>query len=294
MRRFHSIKAKLKRIRIALWSASLVVIIFSLHDIVYAQIKTSDKIDILNTKCGKTYSSVTITNATESEIKIIHSEGVTRIALADLTSESLEKLGLQTKVSTNENDLGGEIIAPNKSDVIESLLTKWVTDQMAFKPGDYKKGQIPAGIYVWLKPLKGVEGYSFEEHGPADNLVTLENFETFGYVYVNEIGKISTGGWLVKPSAVLRSEQGSALKLFASHQGIDSYNFSGVYHVGTDIQPGTYLFKKVGSSHGSIRIWSDGPPGKGENRLELVRGELELNLNKNSFIQVDDCFISRK
>lgn len=259
--------------------------------IAWAQIKVGNKYDNITTKNGSSYKDLSILEFDSSKVKFMHSEGVKTLYLNEIDSDSITKLGLKS-IDSIEADETDNAPQEKNSNTVERLLNQWATDGQAFKPGDYRIGQIPVGTYVWLKPLEN--GHSFQENGPDENLVTLENFDSFGYIHVNGIGNISTQGWLIKPPTILKSEYRSALRFYIAHRDLKSYNFSGMYHVGTDIQPGIYVFKKVGSDSGWVREWHGGPPGKGENKLNQVKGEAEYTLIGGMFIDVEDCFISRK
>lgn len=257
-----------------------------------AQLKKGDKYDKISTKDGASYEGVTITKFNSTEIKFIYSKGVATIKINELSPSSLEKLGLEIRGLTDSAKIG-DGAEEGMANPVESLLAEWETKGLAFKQGTYEVGKIPAGIYAWLKPLDPNMPYGFLEYGPAGNQVTIENPDGFGYVYVNGIGKVKAGGWLIKPKAVTSSKYRSTRKLFMAHRNLESYNFSGTYYVGLDIQPGRYTLKKVGSL-GSVRTYVDGPPGNSTGDLELVRNQpLTITAVKGTFLDIENCLISR-
>ena len=259
-----------------------------------AQLKEGNKYDEISTKDGAIYKSVTITQFNSEEIKFIYSEGVKKLRINELNPSSLGKLGLGIANPTDKANIDEES-EEGMTNPVESLLVEWEAKGLAFKPGEYEQGKIPEGTYVWLQPLNNKDRgvYGFLEYDPANNVVTIENFDAFGYVHVNGIGKVEPGGWLIKPKAVTNSKYRSPRTLFMAHRNLKSYNFSGTYYVGLDIEPGRYIFKKVGNL-GSVSTYVNGPPGKSTNNLTLVEDQdVAITVTKGTFINVEKCLISR-
>jgi len=69
----------------------------------------------------------------------------------------------------------------------------------AFDTGSYVKGDIPKGEYAFVT-FDG-SGQYYSEEDSAGNIIDNENFDSFGYVYVQGVGNIKSDGVLIKVSS---------------------------------------------------------------------------------------------
>ncbi len=155
----------------------------------------------------------------------------------------------------------------------------------AFKPGTYAKGHIPKGDYAFVSP-KG--GYFSEEFN--GQILANENFASFGYVYVQGIGDITTRGYLISMEGLKQLSQSGALSIYKSMTNSADYNFSGYYKVGLDIDPGSY--KLTSSSDGYVSIES-GPLGHSKTiRNDIFNGEKTVSVSSGQYLVVTRASIT--
>lgn len=140
-----------------------------------------------------------------------------------------------------------------------SDLKSLLDENLAFDSGDYIKGDIPKGDYAFVR-FDGSGQYYSEENQNGD-IVDNENFDSFGYVYVHEVGNISNGGLLVNVSAFEKLNVSGAKQIFEILNDKTNYLDSGYYKVGVDIPPGSYVLESYGNGYGAVMT---GPVGKSD------------------------------
>ena len=125
--------------------------------------------------------------------------------------------------------------------------------KMAFQPGSYAKGMIPAGEYAFASRTGGY--YSETVNG---QILDNTNFAAFGYVLNHGMGDIETRGTLITLDGLRELGFEGARGWYESMVGQKDYNFAGHYKIGADIPAGTYTVKSVGQAYVEI---STGPVG---------------------------------
>jgi hypothetical protein len=153
------------------------------------------------------------------------------------------------------------------------------------KPGTYSKGSIPKGEYVFVGP-KG--GYFSEEYN--GQILANENFASFGYVYVQGLGDITTRGYLISMDDLKKLGNTGALEIYKTIIKEAGYNFSGYYKVGLDIEPGTYELES--SSDGYVSVES-GPLGRSKTvKNDIFQGKKTINILAGQYLKVNRATIT--
>lgn len=152
----------------------------------------------------------------------------------------------------------------------------------AFDAGSYVKGDIPVGEYAFI-PFDG-SGKYYSETDSAGNIIDNENFDSFGYVYVQGVGNIQTRGVLIKVSAFEKLGVSGAKDIYEKLNGISNYKESAMYKVGVDIAPGTYTIESFGQAY--VEIMS-GPVGKSDIvDNENFNGKYSVNIGGGQYLKV--------
>lgn len=169
-----------------------------------------------------------------------------------------------------------------------AIIIDLIDEGLAFDTGDYVKGDIPKGEYVFVK-FEGSGSYYSEVDG-AGNIVDNENFDSFGYVQVHESGDIETGGVLIDIESIDRLGVSGARELFEVLNDVEEYDESGYYKVGFDIDPGEYSIESYGS--GYIGVMS-GPVGNSEIiENDNFSGSYTVTIKDGQYLTLSKAYIS--
>lgn len=122
-----------------------------------------------------------------------------------------------------------------------------VGNGFVFDSGSYIKGDIPKGEYAFVT-FNGSGSY-YSEEDPEGNIIDNENFSSFGYVQVHEVGNIDNGGVLVENESLAKLGVKGAKELYEILNEKEDYLESGLYKVGVDIEPGEYIFESDDSGY---------------------------------------------
>ncbi|MDB4509320.1 hypothetical protein N9067_04165 [Akkermansiaceae bacterium] len=222
---------------------------------------------------------------------------LTEVATSSSTStnEPQEPIAKKDADETKPVPVIPEPVVEEEVNAVEQLLRKWEAEGSAFSQREYAKGQVPEGDYIWLRKKGSGDGI-VKQYGPANlNLMTLRA-HNFAYVKILPAERVTqSSGNLIKVSAVLASKYPTALKLFCARNDIDSWNFSGMYHIGLDIPAGVYrVKKKPNEDFGDLMWWKNIPGHQAEYRDELVRGTRDFKFIKGEFIDIYDAFFEKK
>ncbi len=152
----------------------------------------------------------------------------------------------------------------------------------AFDTGSYVKGDIPKGEYAFV-PFDG-SGKYYSEEDSAGNIIDNENFDSFGYVYVQGAGNIQTQGVLIKVGAFKELGVKSAKEIYEKLNDVKDYKDSAMYKVGTDIAPGTYTIESYGEAY--VEVMS-GPVGNSDIvDNEIFNGKHSVSVSAGQYLKV--------
>ena len=187
--------------------------------------------------------------------------------------------------NTPENDNYSE---PNdepkvltKSEEMIVKLYELIEEKVVFDSGDYVKGEVPSGEYAFI-PF-GNRGY-YSEEDSAGNIIDNENFSSFGYVKVHEVGDLSTRGVLVSVNSFEKLGVKGAKELYEIVNETSDYYESGFYKVGVDIEPGNYIVESFGSAYYSILT---GPVGDNEIvKNDRFNGKATITLKNGQYLEL--------
>lgn len=148
--------------------------------------------------------------------------------------------------------------------------------------GSYLKGDIPKGEYAFIS-FEG-SGRYYSEEDSAGNIIDNENFDSFGYVYVHDVGNLQTQGVLIKVDALEKLGVKSAKEIYEKLNDTIDYKDSAMYKVGVDIEPGTYAIEAYGQ--GYVEVMS-GPVGNSsivDN--EIFNGKYSISVSTGQYLKV--------
>ena len=161
-------------------------------------------------------------------------------------------------------------------------VTGLISSKDAFDTGSYVKGDIPAGEYAFV-PFEG-SGKYYSEEDSAGNIIDNENFDSFGYVYVQGAGNIQTQGVLIKISAFEKLGVKSAKEIYEKLNDATDYKDSAIYKVGVDIAPGVYTIESYGQ--GYVEVMS-GPVGNSDIvDNENFNGKYSVTVSAGQYLKV--------
>ena len=129
-----------------------------------------------------------------------------------------------------------------------------------------------------------VSGKYYSEEDSAGNIMDNENFDSFGYVYVQGAGNIQTRGVLIKVDAFEKLGVKSAKEIYEQLNDATDYKDSAMYKVGVDIAPGTYTIESYGSAY--VEVMS-GPVGKSDIvDNENFNGKYSVTVSAGQYLKV--------
>jgi hypothetical protein len=219
--------------------------------------------------------------------------------------EKREKTDPYAKKKTNkeakEVTTGGEKAKPDEDEETEVEVPKTPQQQIvdnimglidtkqAFDSGSYIKGEIPVGEYAFISFNESGKYYS--EKDTAGNIIDNENFDSFGYVYVHDVGNIETQGVLINIAAFKTLGVTSAKEIYETMNNVQNYKESAWYKVGVDIQPGQYVIESYGEGYVGIMA---GPVGKSDIvDNEIFNGKHMVTVSAGQYLKVSRGVISQ-
>lgn len=152
----------------------------------------------------------------------------------------------------------------------------------AFDTGSYVKGDIPKGEYAFV-PFDG-SGKYYSEEDSAGNIVDNENFDSFGYVYVQGVGNIQTQGVLIKVDAFEKLGVKGAKEIYEKLNNVTDYKESAWYKAGTDIAPGTYTIESYGEAYVAVMSGPVGDSDIVDN--EIFNGKHSVSVSAGQYLNV--------
>lgn len=177
----------------------------------------------------------------------------------------------------------------SESDIMILQISILIKEGLAFDTGDYVKGDIPAGEYAFVK-FDGSGSYYCEKDA-GGNIVDNENFDSFGYVKVHEVGNLTTRGVLINISAFEKLGVSGAKEIYEKLNNQTNYNQGGYYKVGTDIQQGSYIVESIGSGYYAIMTGpvSDSDIVDNDN----FNGKATINLKNGQYLKLSRAKINQ-
>lgn len=210
--------------------------------------------------------------------------------------QALESSSLSASAEIDEIDDYEEVDAEEEVEAVEPTpqekmfqnVADLIDEGLAFDTGSYVKGDIPKGEYAFISFEGSGEYYSEED--AAGNIIDNENFSSFGYVYVHEAGNLETNGALVKVEALEKLGVSGAKELYEILNDKESYNESGWYKIGVDLDPGKYVIESFGE--GYVAVMS-GPVGNNEIiNNENFNGRYSVSVKEGQYLVISRGTIS--
>lgn len=212
------------------------------------------------------------------------------------TLEDTEVADEPKQVEEKENAKKEEKPAPEKK-VVElspqqkmiNAVTALFDQKLAFDTGSYIAGDIPKGEYAFIR-FDGSGQYYSEENQNGD-IVDNENFDSFGYVYVHQVGNISNDGLLVSVDALSGLGVTGAKELYEVINNKTNYSDAGWYKVGADLPSGQYVAESYGD--GYVAVLS-GPVGKNEIiDNEIFEGKYSFKVSDGQYLNISRAMITQ-
>lgn len=167
-------------------------------------------------------------------------------------------------------------------EIMFEKVTGLIASKEAFDTGSYIKGDIPVGEYAFI-PFEG-SGKYYSEEDSAGNIIDNENFDSFGYVYVQGAGNIQTKGVLIKIGAFDKLGVASAKEIYEQLNNTSDCKDSAMYKVGVDIAPGAYTVESYGQAY--VEVMS-GPVGNSDIvDNENFSGKYTVNVSEGQYLKV--------
>lgn len=167
-------------------------------------------------------------------------------------------------------------------EIMLEKVNELISSKEAFDAGSYIKGDIPIGEYAFI-PFEG-SGKYYSEEDSAGNIIDNENFDSFGYVYVQGAGNLQTRGVLIKVSAFEKLGVKSAKEIYEQLNDVTAYKDSAMYKVGVDIAPGSYTVESYGQ--GYVEVMS-GPVSKSDIvDNEIFNGKYSVSVSAGQYLKV--------
>jgi len=162
-------------------------------------------------------------------------------------------------------------------------------ESLSFEAGNYEKGKIPPGEYIFISLGKSAQYYSEEDLGGS--IIDNHNFPTFGYVSVLGAGNVTNRGCLISVNALERLGVSGAKQIYEMINNVSGYNQSGMYKVGVDIPEGTHTITSLGND-GYYAILS-GPVGNNEIAdNKIFNGSVTLDLTAGQYLELNRASIN--
>lgn len=180
-------------------------------------------------------------------------------ACGDDEKESQENVSVDTE--TEAAEVEEKVEDTERTKMMDSLVSKLETDQV-FDVGSYIKGDIPEGVYAFIS--LDPEGAYYSEEDESGEIIENENFKTFGYVEVHNRGNLTTKGILVNKDVFGELGITGAKDLYEILNELDNHNGEGHYLIGTDIEPGEYIFESNDPDSSAYVSLTEGAVGSSE------------------------------
>ncbi len=165
-------------------------------------------------------------------------------------------------------------------------LQQWVKEGAAFAPGYYEGRMIKPGEYVFASQEEGL--HYFGEQLVTGESFASEIFNTFGYVNIQGLGNVETGGYLINTAAFNETKWQGARDFYAALTNRTGYSGSGMYKVGVDIAPGNHVL--LSTKEGAYVEVRTGPIGNGHiEQAGFFTGSFPLKLENGKYILFTDA-----
>lgn len=162
-------------------------------------------------------------------------------------------------------------------------------ESLSFEAGNYAKGKIPPGDYIFIS--LGDTGRYYSEEDMSGSIIDNQNFPSFGYVTVLGAGNVTNRGCLISVNALEKLGVSSAKQIYEMINNVSGYNQSGMYKVGVDIPEGTHTINSLGND-GYYAILS-GPVGNKEIvDNKIFNGSITLDLTAGQYLELNRASIN--
>lgn len=201
--------------------------------------------------------------------------------------KEIDKENQNSNSNSNSNSNNNKPVELTKQEEMINKIVDLIDEGLAFDTGNYIAGEVPKGIYAFVK-FDGSGSY-YSEKDVAGNIIDNENFDSFGYVKIYSVGNLETNGVLVNINAFDKLDVSGAKEIYEILNNLENYNQGGMYKIGNDLPSGTYTLESIGSSYMAIL---SGPIG--DNNIidnELFNGKYKVTVKNNQYITISHAQI---
>lgn len=212
------------------------------------------------------------------------------IAIIAFFSTSLSTKNPDSSENASTSMTIGQPTEQTPKEKLLSQLSSLIKDSKVFDAGSYAIGSIPSGEYAFIVINAG-QGYYSEEEA-SGNIVDNENFDSFGWVFVNGSGNITTRGILVPQNIFSMLNVASAKEIYVTlnDKSLD-YNQAGYYKIGVDLPAGTYTLESIGSN--SYMSIESGGVGKSEIiDNDIFSGTKTVTVSNGQYLKISKAKIN--
>jgi hypothetical protein len=189
---------------------------------------------------------------------------------------------VNNQTANEENKAEEEPEVKSTQEKMLESINELMASGQAFDTGSYIKGDIPKGEYAFMT-FEG-SGKYYSEEDTAGNIIDNENFDSFGYVYVHDVGNIETQGVLIKVGVLKQLGAKGAKEIYEKLNNVKDYKGAAWYKVGSDISPGQYTIESLGE--GYVAVMS-GPVGNNEIvDNNNFNGKYSVSVQKGQYLQI--------
>ncbi|WP_349726077.1 hypothetical protein [Lysinibacillus capsici] len=172
------------------------------------------------------------------------------------------------------------------------VIDKLIESKLAFKDGEYIKGEIPEAEYGFISYDDKESLISAKEKGSDINVI-YSSTNSFSYIYIKENLEVELEGLLINIDAFEELEIMGAKELFEILNSRTDYKQDGTYKIGSDIPSGEYTVRKteVGSSGNGYFELHIGPEYNSEYVDSQEFDETVITLIDGHYIMIHEAII---
>lgn len=215
------------------------------------------------------------------------------LCLTLLNQNSVSKSTPNNTEITNENEQKlqpSEEESKSESQVLQNKISELYKENLAFSPGNYVQGDIPAGEYAFVKQSSRSSYYC--EDDAAGEIIDNENFDSFGYVKVHAAGNLETNGILINVDAFEKLGVSGAKDIYQKLNDKTEWNQAGYYKVGVDIEPGNYIVESMGRGYYAILT---GPVGSNDIiDNDNFNGKATISISEGQYLTISRSSITKQ
>ena len=200
--------------------------------------------------------------------------------------------GCSTSQITKKGNDSRQIVRADVLSDQEQLVKKlsiMMDEKEAFDAGNYKKGELKKGDYVFINMNNNATPAHFKEKNGGEMF-----FQSFGYVTISGDEEVSfERGFIIPVDKLDQLNVSGAKELYEKYNGIKDYKGPGYYKIGTDIDRGLVTVQSTGKNSYAALLTS--PTRKEYNiaAMNYVKGDMVIDTNRGSYLNLNNAKITK-